>query len=43
MKMETQTIVNSLNSYENEFLKFPTKKGTLLTVKQSVVIRITIQ
>ena len=41
--METQKIINLLNSPENEYLKFATKNGTLLTVNQQVVIRITIQ
>ena len=40
--METQKIVNLLNSSENEYSKFATKNGTLLTVNQKVVIRITI-
>ena len=43
--METQKIANSLNSSENEFSKFATKNGALalVTAKQMVVIRITIQ
>ena len=41
--MERQKIVNLLDSPENEYSKFPTKNGTLLTVHQRVVIRITIQ
>ena len=32
IKIETQKIVNLLNSSENEYLKFVTKNGTLLTV-----------
>ena len=31
--METQKIVNSLNSSENVFSKFATKNGTLLKMK----------
>ena len=41
--METQKIVNLLNSPENEYSKFATKNGTLLTVNQKVVIRMKIQ
>ena len=42
--METQKIVNLLNSPENEYSKFATTKNdTLLTVNQKVIIRITIQ
>ena len=41
--METQKIANSLNSSENEFSKFATKNVGLVTAKQMVVIRITIQ
>ena len=41
--METQKIVNLLNSPENEFSKFTTKNGTLLTVNQKVVIQLKIQ
>ena len=41
--METQKIVNLLNSPENEYSKFATKNGTLLTVSQKVIIHITIQ
>ena len=33
--METQNILNMLNSPENEYSKFATKNDTLLTVKQS--------
>ena len=44
IKMETQKIVNLLNSPENEYSKFATTKNdTLLTVNQKVIIRITIQ
>ena len=41
--METQKIVNLLNRSENEYSKFATKNGTLLTVNQKVVIRMKIQ
>ena len=41
--MVTQKLVNFLNSPENEYSKFATKNGTLLTVKQKLAIRITIQ
>ena len=41
--METQKIVNLLNSPENEFWNCARKNGTLLTVKQRVVIHTTIQ
>ena len=42
--METQKIVNLLNSSENEYSKFPTKKnGILLTVNLKVTIHIKIQ
>ena len=41
--METQKIVNLLDSPENEYSKFAAKNGTLLTVNQRVVVRITIQ
>ena len=34
MKMETQKIFNLLNSSENEYSKFSTKKFMLMTVKQ---------
>ena len=37
--METRNIVNLLDSSENEFSKFTTKNGTLLTVNQKVIIR----
>ena len=36
MKMETQEIVNLLSSSKNEYSKFATKNGTLLTVNQRV-------
>ena len=38
IKMETQKIVNLLNSSGNEYSKFATKNGILLTVSQKVVI-----
>ena len=43
--METQKIVNLLNSSDNEYSKFAKKKknGKLLSVKQKVIIHITIQ
>ena len=41
--METQKIANLLDSSENEFSKFATKNGTLLTVKQRVAIHIKIE
>ena len=41
--METQKIVNLLNGSENEYSKFATKNGTLLTVNQKGVIRMKIQ
>ena len=41
--METQKIVNLLNNSENEYSKFMTKNGTLLTVNQKVVIHMKIQ
>ena len=40
--METQKIVNLLNGSENEYSKFATKNGTLLTVNQKEVIRMKI-
>ena len=43
MKMETQKIVNWQNSSENEYSKFATKNGMLLTVKQGVIIHMKIQ
>ena len=36
MKMETQQIVNLLNTSKNKYSKFVTKNGTLLTVNQRV-------
>ena len=42
--METQEIVNLLNSSENEYSKYATKKnGMLLTVNQKVIIHMKIQ
>ena len=41
--METQKIVNLLNNSENEYSKFATKNGTLLTVNQKVFIHMKIQ
>ena len=42
--MEMQKILNLLNSPDNEYSRFATKKNSLLlTVNQKVVIRITIQ
>ena len=41
--METQKIVNFLISSENEYSKLATKNGTLLTLKQRLNMRITIQ
>ena len=41
--METQKIVNLLKSSENEYSKFATKNGTLLTVNQKVFIHMKIQ
>ena len=43
MKMETQKIINLLNSSDNGYSKFATKNGVLMTVNQKVVIHITIQ
>ena len=37
--METQKIVNLLNGSENEYSKFATKNGILLTVSQMVIIQ----
>ena len=37
--METQKIVNLLNHSNNENLKFATKYGILLTVKQKIITR----
>ena len=41
--METQKIVNLLNSSENEYVKFATKNGMLLTVSKKVFIPTKIQ
>ena len=42
--METQKIVNLLNSSENEYSKFATKKtGKLLIVNQKVITHMKIQ
>ena len=41
--MEAQKIINSLNNSENEYPKFATKKSTLLTVNQKVIIHMKIQ
>ena len=41
--MEMQKIINLLNSTENEYSKFATKNGTLLTVNQKVIIHMKIQ
>ena len=41
--MEAQKIVNLLNNSENEYSKFATKNGTLLTVNQKVIIQMKIQ
>ena len=41
--METQKIVNLLNSTNNENSKFATKNGMLLAVNQKVIIRTKIQ
>ena len=38
LKMETQNIMNLLSSSENEFPKFATKYGMLLTMKQLLII-----
>ena len=37
--METQKIINSLNSSDNENSKFVTKNGILLTVSQMLIIQ----
>ena len=42
-KMETQKIVNLLNSPGNEYSKIATKNGTLLKVNQMVLIQKIIQ
>ena len=36
--METQTIINLLNSSDNKNSKFATKNGTLLIMNQMVII-----
>ena len=41
--METQKIVNLLNSSENEYSKFATKTFMLLIVNQKVIIHTKIQ
>ena len=41
--METQKISNLLNSSENEYSKFATKNGILLTLNQRVTIHTKIQ
>ena len=41
--METQKITNLLNSIENEYSKYATKNGTLLTVNQKLIIHMKIQ
>ena len=41
--METQKIINSLNSTENEYSKFATENGTLLTVNRKVIIHMKIR
>ena len=41
--METQKVVNLLNSSENEFSRLATKNGTLLTVTQRITIHTEIQ
>ena len=41
--MEAQKIVNLLNNPENEYSKFVTKNGSLLTVNQKVIIQMKIQ
>ena len=41
--METQKIINLLNSTENEYSKFASKNGTLLAVNQKVIIHMKIQ
>ena len=37
--METQKIINLLNVSDKENLKFATKNGILLTMKQMVIIQ----
>ena len=41
--METKNIVNLLNSSENEYSKFATKNGMLLTENQKVFVQKIIQ
>ena len=41
--METQKIVNLLNTSENEYQNLQQKNGTLLTVNQKVGIRMKTQ
>ena len=41
--METQNILNLLNSFENEYSKLTTKNGTLLAKNQRVTIHMKIQ
>ena len=41
--METQKVVNLLNSCENEFSKLATKNGAILTVNQRITINTKIQ
>ena len=41
--METQKIVNLLNSSENEYSKFAIKNGALLTMNQRATIHMKIQ
>ena len=41
--METQKIVNLLNSSENQNSKFATKNGMLLAMSENVIIDTTIQ
>ena len=41
--METQKIINLLNNFDNENLKFATKNGILLIVNQKVIIHTEIQ
>ena len=41
--METKKILNFLNGSDNEYAKFATKNGMLLTVSQKVIIHTPIQ
>ena len=41
--MEPQKIINLLNSSDNEYLKFATKNGAILTVNQKVLLQKLIQ